>query len=115
MDIAAPANCRSVSEMFGHFLHSADNGSFALRLAVKHLEFPQCLGGELRSSPGPEILRSDLLSRDLAQISIHLHRPDGMALALIIQVLEELIARQVATVPDNAGQTPGVDVRLAAL
>src|SRR2546423_1698917 len=115
MDIAAPANCRSVSEMFGHFLHSADNGSFALRLAVKRLEFTQGLCGELRPSPGPEILGSDLFSGDLAQIVIHLCGPDGMALALIVHILEELIAWQIARVLHNAGETPVVDVSLVVL
>src|SRR4051812_41685700 len=115
MDIAAPANCRSVSEMFGHFLHSADNGSFALRLAVKRLEFTQGLCGELRPSPGPEILGGDLLSGDLAQILIHLRRPDGTALAVIVHVLKQLIARQVAAVLHNARETPVVDVGLVVL
>src|SRR5207245_1878640 len=38
--------------------------------------------------------------------------PDSVAFTLIIQVLKQLISRQVATVFDNAGETPVVDVGL---
>jgi hypothetical protein len=66
MNIAAPANCRGVSEMLGHLLHSTDDSSFALRFAANPLEFTQGLCGELRSSPGPKsfaVISSPVISR----------------------------------------------------
>src|SRR5437868_7053287 len=41
MDIAAPANRRSVTEVLRHLLDNSQDGFFSLRLGVEKLELPQ--------------------------------------------------------------------------
>ena len=65
--------------------------------------------------PGAEILRRDVLAGDLAQIIVHVGRVDVAPLALLVDVLEQLVARQVAAILDDAGEPAVVDVGFVAL
>src|ERR1051326_1606640 len=115
MDIAAPANRRGVTEVLRHLLESAQDGFFSLRLGVEKLELPQRFGREFCPGPGPKVLGRDLLAGDLAQILIHLGRADGVPIPLIIEVLEQLISRQISAVLDDACETPVVYIGLVVL
>src|SRR5438105_6186276 len=112
MDIAAPANRRGVAKMLSHPLDSAQNGLFALRLGVEKLELLQGFGGEFCPGPCSEILGRDFFASDLAQIVIYLRRPDGVSIAIVIEVLEQLIPGQISAVLDNTRETPVIDVGL---
>src|SRR5437762_10989473 len=115
MDIAAPANRRGVAKMLSHLLDSAQDGLFALRLGLENLELLQGFGGEFCPGPCSEILGGDFLAGDLAQIVIHLGRADGVPIATIIEVLEQLISGQISAILDNTRETPVIDVRLVML
>src|SRR6185437_1613349 len=115
MDIAASANRRSIAEVLRHLLDSAQNGLFSLRLGVEKLEFLQCFGREFCPGPCPKILRRDLLASDLAQIVIYLRRADRVPIPLVIEVLEQLISRQISAILDNARETPVVYIGLLVL
>src|SRR5205085_6848516 len=115
MDIAAPANRRRVAKMLSHLLNRAQHGLFPLRIGVEKLEFLQGFGGEFCPGPRPKILGRDFFASDLAQIVIYLGRADGVPIAILIEVLEQLISRQISAILDNARETPVIDVSLVVL
>src|SRR5438874_1098268 len=56
----------------------------------------------MRPSPGAEVLGGDVLVGGLAQILVHLVRPDRVLLALVVEILEQLVAGQIAAPLDDA-------------
>src|SRR5437868_6037259 len=102
MDVTAAADCRRVAEMPGNPFDGASGGPLARCLAIDMRELAQCQGGQIGAGPGPEILSRDVLAGDLVQIEVDLSRADSVALARIVQVLEELVPREVTTRFDNS-------------
>src|SRR5204862_5150922 len=102
---------RGVAKMLSHLLDSAQDGLFALRLGLENLELLQGFGGEFCPGPCSEVLGRDFFASDLAQIVIHLGRADGVPIAIIIEVLEQLISGQISAILDNMSETPDIDVR----
>src|SRR5207248_10508528 len=85
----------------------------AFRLEIA--EAPQGFRRQLRPGPGAEIFRGDVLARDLAQVGVNLFRPDGVLVALLVEVLKQLVTRQVAAAFDDARQPAVVDLGLVAI
>ncbi len=74
--------------------------------------------GQHRPGPGSEILRGEFAPGDLADVLVDVGRIDRLPLAGFVDVLEELVARQLLTAPHDGGHAPVVDVdgvELAAL
>lgn len=69
-------------------------------------ELSQGQGGEKRPGPGSKILGRDLFAADLAQIRVDLVRADRVSIAVVADILEELVSGQVAAALDDARQTP---------
>src|SRR4029077_10237884 len=65
--------------------------------------------------PGAEIFRGNVLAGDLAQIRIDLFRADRVMIAVVVEILKQLVARQVATAFDDARESAIVDVALVAV
>src|SRR5207244_6509438 len=61
-------------------------------------------GGEDGASPCSEILRREVVAPDLPQVRIDVGRVYRLAIALLVQVLEELVSGQLLTLPDHAGE-----------
>src|SRR5712671_4559851 len=66
----------------------------------------------MRAGPGAKVLRRHFFAGDLAQILVHIGGVDGAAFAILVDILEQLVPRQIATVLDDPGQAAIVDVGL---
>src|SRR6476646_9214339 len=104
MDIAAAADRGRVAEMRGDLLDGIDDRLLALGVAVELLELPQGLGGQVGRGPGAEILGGNVLAGDLAEVGVDVVRVDGAPLTLVVDVLEQLVSRNVAAILDDAGE-----------
>src|SRR5207249_7496352 len=57
-----------------------------------------------------EILRGEFPPGDLSDVLVDVGRIDCLPVAGCVDVLEELVARQLLTAPDDGGHAPVVDV-----
>src|SRR5205823_12382122 len=69
----------------------------------------------MRTGPGAEIFRRDLLAGDLTQIRVDLFRADRVLIALVVEILEQLVARQVTATFDDPREAAIIDVALVAI
>src|ERR1043166_997425 len=68
--------------------------------------------------PGAEILGGEVLSRDCAEIIVDRTRVDGLRLSRLVEVLKQVLSRELPGAPYQAGDAPVVHVdrvTLAAL
>ena len=97
MNIAAPANRRRIAEMLARlFRRRARPPSCACSRYRESRKSRSACAARWVAGPGAEILRRDVLAGDLAQIVVDVLRVDRMPVALLVEVLEQLVARQVA-------------------
>ena len=61
------------------------------------------LDGAHRAAPGPEVLRGERAVRGLADVVVDVLRADLAALAVVVEVLEQVLARQVLRPLDDPG------------
>ena len=73
-----------------------------LRLGIELLHFLERPRRQHRARPGAEVLRRELAAHHLAQVVVHVGRADVLDLALVVEVLEQLAARQFLAAPDDA-------------
>ena len=62
-----------------------------------------------RRVPGAEVLGRELAAHAFAQIVVHLARIDGVALALLVDVLEQRLARQFLAAPHELREPRVID------
>src|SRR3954452_17249868 len=115
MDVASTANCRRIAEMPRDLFDGAHNRLLALALGVEMTKSAQRLRREMRAGPGAEIFRGNLFAGDLAEIRVDLLRADDVLIALIVEILEQFVAGQVAAPFDDARESAIVDVALVAI
>src|SRR5437867_858576 len=60
--------------------------------------------GEHGATPGAEVLGGELPAADLSQVLVDVGGIDDLRLALVVDVLEELVTGQLLTVTDHTGQ-----------
>ena len=101
MDVAASANRRRIAEMPRDFFDGAEDRLLAPALAVDIAERAQRLCRQLRAGPGAKIFGGDVFAGDLAQIRVDLLRADRVPVAINVEILEQLIAGEVATTFDE--------------
>ena len=66
--------------------------------------------GQDGPGPGAEVLGGELLAGDLAEVVVHVGRVDRVGLAVVVDVLEEFLAGQVAAALDDPGEPAVVQV-----
>jgi hypothetical protein len=95
MDIALPAHRLGVPQPLGDHFDRRQDVPLGLGVRGERLEFPQELGGQHRARPRPEILRRQILPGDVLQVGVDLLRADGLPLTVLVEVLKELVPRQI--------------------
>src|SRR5215472_9155531 len=115
MNVAAAADRRRVAEVLSDLFHGTHDRLLALAFSLEVAEPLQCLRRQLRAGPSAEIFGCNVLPGYLPQIGINLLRADDVLIALLIEILKQLIAGQVAATFDDAGQPAVVDVALVAV
>lgn len=102
MDVAAAADRGRVAELARHILDGADDVLLRLFLGRELLELPQRQRGQHRSRPGAKILRGKSGADDGAQVFVHVVGFHVLNLAVGIEVLKQLLARQLLGAADDA-------------
>jgi hypothetical protein len=110
MDIAFAANRWRVSETLGDLLNRANDILLRLGCRVEQLELSKRQRGQHRSGPGSEVLCGKVLAADLTKVIVHVARPDSSLLAVIVDVLEQLLAREFLAPADDLRQPPIIKV-----
>ncbi|VWC30193.1 hypothetical protein BPS26883_06363 [Burkholderia pseudomultivorans] len=108
MDVAAPAHGRRVVQHVGHRAHGLDDllarfRDTAVRRAAQQRERLHAAG------PGPVVLRGEFRAGDLAQIVVHVRRADRVAFAVVVDVLEQFVPRQLGAAPHDSRDARIVD------
>src|SRR5512142_36679 len=105
MHVALAADRRRVAQEPRRLAHRRRHvGEAHRRLAPREL-----LRHEDASRPGAEILRRELPAGDLLQVFVHVRGADALRLAGIVQVLEELLAREIAAAAHHAREPRVLD------
>ncbi len=112
VDVALPADRRGVPQPAGDPLDRRDDVLLRRRVGVELLELRQRLGGELRPGPGAEILGGEVLAADLPEVGVDVARGDILTVAILVEILEQLLPRHFLAALDDACQSPVVQVDL---
>ena len=107
VDVALPADRGRVAQPLGDVLDGPDDVLLGLRLRVERLELAERQRGQDGPGPGPEVLGGELAAGGLADVLVDVGRVDRPGLTLLVQVLEQLLAREVPAPADDPGE-PGV-------
>src|SRR4051794_39475658 len=110
MNVGLPADglgisepCRDASDRLHHITLR-----FGLRLVA--CEPRQRLRREHRAGPGAEILGGEIVAADLAQVGVPIVGTDGLALAVVVDVLEQLVAGEIAAGFDDLREARVVEL-----
>ncbi len=110
--VALAADGLRVAQSLGNPLDRLGDVPFGRGRRVEVLKFLQRLRGERRAGPRAKILGREVLAADLPQVVVHVARADIADLTRLVQVLEELLSRQIAACVDDRRQPPVLEVDL---
>src|SRR5688572_27177067 len=108
MDVTFATYGFGIAQFLGDRFDCLHNVFFKPPFAFDAARFAQCSRCEDGPGPGAEVLTAKFSSSDLAKIIIYIGRIDGIALAVIADVLKQLVPRQVLALLDNLSQPPVV-------
>ena len=92
MDVAAPAYGDRIAQLDGDSFY----GPIELRpRRLAGLELAECPNCEHRACPGAEVLRREVVIHRRAQVGVDVVRADRLWIALLVEVLEQTLARQL--------------------
>src|SRR5262249_39927686 len=107
-----------IPEPCGDVINSLSDVLLGSSLGIELLELKQGKGGKHGPVPGAEIFRGNIFVADVPQVGIDIRRCDVACLASIVEVLEELLPRQVLAGANDFSEAPIADTQtpiLAAL
>jgi hypothetical protein len=112
MDVTLPADRLRIAQPLCDRFHRAQYVLLRLGGRLTGSTCDQQFGRQNGTGPGAEVLRRVLLAGDRAQILVDIRRVDGAADPLVIVVLEQLIAGNVAACLHYACEPAVVEVHL---
>ena len=115
MDVAFAADRRGVPEHGCDTLHGPRDILFRPRLAVGLFKFTQRHRRQDRARPGAEVLRSDIRAAHLFEVGVYIRRRHGLPLAIVVDVLKEVLAWQLLAILHDPGNTPVADAEAPLL
>ncbi len=118
MDVAGPADRGRVAQHPGDLLDAGGDDALLGALVLGGAGLGQGLGAVQRTRPGAEVLGGEGSPRGFADVVVDVVGVDGVPLALVVEVLEQALARQLLAAADQRREAPVVDagaVLLAAL
>src|SRR2546423_14459698 len=105
MDVARARDRARVPEAAGDLVDRGDDVPPALSLAVERAGPRERARREDGARPGTEVLRREVVSRDLAEVRVHVVGIDRVRRAISVGVLEEVLSRQLVELVDDARET----------
>ena len=85
---------------------------FAWASDVERLELAQQLRGEHGAGPRAEVFRRQILAGDLFQVGVDVLRPDRLPLAVLVDVLKQIVAGKIAALLHDAREAAIVQIDL---
>src|SRR4051812_39243673 len=110
MDVTLSTDSRRIAELLRHRLNGGQHLLLRFIRAARSRLAQQCQRLE-RRKPGAEILRGEEAAARLAQVFVHIAGADWTALAVLIDPLEQFLARDIAAVAHDARDSPIRDER----
>ena len=107
VDVAAAGDGRGVAEPVGGLPDRLDDVPLRATLAVGRLERPQRAVRQDRAGPRPEVLRGEVGPGRFAEVVVDVVGTDVADLAVVVDVLEELLAGQVLAASDQRPRVGG--------
>ncbi len=104
MNVVLAAGGRPIAQRAGHVLDHLHHVAPRGRLALRRAERRQRRRGHHRPTPGAQILGRELFARRRAQVVVHVTGADALPLPILIVVLEQFVAGNVAALADDARQ-----------
>src|SRR5688572_10153253 len=101
MDVALATDRRRIAELLRYGLNAVEHLLARFVRGVRALT-PQELECFERCEPRPEVLRRERAAGSIAQVVIHIARPDAPALAVFVEPLEELLPGNILAVAHDA-------------
>jgi len=98
VDITLAAYRRRVAQLAGHLFHRLDQLLARLALGLPS-PCAQVLQRQRTAGPGAVVLGGEIAPGQVAQVLVDVPRADRVALAVIVQVLEQLLSRQLQAAP----------------
>ena len=118
MNVRLAAHRAGVAQQTGHSVDGEHDVAVSLRSGLRRRNGAQRTRGEHGRPPGPEVLGRDVFSRDLPQIAIYVGGAHVAANTVVVEVLKQVLTRQVAALSHDPYETWMADVHtmmLAAL
>src|SRR6187551_1506608 len=110
MNIAFPANRFGIAQLLGDAFDGPNYIAFALGIRRSGFECLQCSRSQHRPGPGAEILGAEFFAGNLPDVLVNIAGIYSTPLAIIIDVLKQLVARQILATLDDPGQAPVTDI-----
>ena len=114
MDVALAADGGCVAETLGNVLDRLDDVSLRLGLGGEGLELLQHGVGENCACPGAEVFGGEAGVNggrgDLTQVIVDVGGINGVALAFMVEILEELVAGDIKTAANDGGEAAVAEV-----
>ena len=110
MDVALTTDRREYSPSARPRARWDPNVLLNRRLRESKFAYAERQRREQGACPGAEVFGSDIAAGDLAQVGIDVGRGHVLALAILVGILEQLLARQVLAGLDDLGDAPVLDL-----
>jgi len=110
MDVALAAHGHGVAETLRDGLNRTGDVALRLGLRLERRERLQRRGGQQRARPRPKILRGEFRSGDVLEILVDVGRVDHLPFAAFVDVLEQLVAGQIAACLDDLCEPPVLEI-----
>src|SRR5438105_1574756 len=116
VEVTLAADRRRIAEAGRNLADGGGELALGLCLRLEPAQPGQLAGRQDGARPGPEVLGGELAPSRLPQVLVHVGGLDGAGLILIVEVAEQLLARQVLAALHDPRQGPvaHVDVMLLA-
>src|SRR4051794_8320823 len=97
VDVAAPAHRARVAELLRGGVDGLDDVLLRFLLRRRCAQLDELLGGDDGAAPRPEVLGGEGRAGELAQVGVHVGAVHVDLRAVVVEVLEQLLAGQVLT------------------
>ena len=104
MNIALLADRLCIPQALRDRSDSPHDVALRLRFRVPCFELLKRRGCQHRAGPGSEILRGEILLRNLAQVFVNIRLSDTVMLAPLIEILKQLLSGKILTAFDDSGK-----------
>jgi hypothetical protein len=110
MDVALAAHGGGVAETLRDPLNRTGDVALRFGLRLERPERPQCFSGQQRAGPRPKIFRREFIVGDVLEIVVDVGRVDDLPFTGFVDVLKQLVARQIAARLDDLRETAVLEI-----